>query len=252
MKKTALRNITGVSLFVALAILISSWGTKEKTIINHVEMDFQHGAKEESIINDQYINDLINRKSGIDLSTKNRMTQEEIVGFEKILQEDPFIDDVKIYFDQSGILHFDIQAKKPIARVIDRRGKNYYVTFRGEMVPFSYSYSPRVVVITGFLPEVGREDWNKLMEVIRTLDANEFIRAQMESVFITKESKLVMIPKVGDFEIQFGDLEDSTKKFKKLQSFYEETYNKLDWSQYSDVVLDYEKQVILKKEKNRA
>ncbi len=253
MKNKILKSLIGITLFWAIALLVSSWGLRDQNFDNKIEISINDLKEhQQSIIDNDYVNELIIHKTGNGLNSRNHISNEEVLEFEGILNDDPFIRTAKIYYDQSGVLHFDLQTKEPIARVIDRMGKNYYITFRGNIVPFSYSFSPRVVVITGYLPELSDENWSKLVEVIRVLDSNEFIKAQMESIFITKGAEMVMTPKVGDFRIKFGKMEYASEKFKKLQSFYEETYNKIDWSKYSDIVLDYEKQIILKKEKNRA
>jgi len=54
----------------------------------------------------------------------------------------------------------------------------------------------------------------------------------------------VLIPRVGNYEIQFGKMTDLETKFLKLNSFYEQALSKTDWNKYKTINLKYKDQIV--------
>lgn len=55
---------------------------------------------------------------------------------------------------------------------------------------------------------------------------------------------LRLVPRSGNFIIEFGALERSEAKFNKLQEFYDKGLSRIGWERYSKIDLRYNKQVI--------
>jgi cell division protein FtsQ len=58
------------------------------------------------------------------------------------------------------------------------------------------------------------------------------------------EISLRMIPRSGNFEIEFGILDKCDKKLAKLHKFYEKGLPYVGWERYKVVDVRYDKQII--------
>lgn len=239
-------------VFLAFTLLISSWGLRDNSFIEKVDIQLSSDDEQPTIIDATYVKDVLFKKLGRNVDLNFTLSTDELLRIEKVLLEDPFIDYARVFNNHDGALIMQLELKQPIARVIDASGKNYYITNTGDIAPFSYSYSPRVVVLTGAVPEIQSVSWLALVELLQRIHEDEFLKAQVESIHIKTDGNIYLIPKLGNFKLRYGQLEDADEKIKKLKSFYKETFDKLDWNEFDEVILDYKKQIVLKNIKNRA
>ena len=63
----------------------------------------------------------------------------------------------------------------------------------------------------------------------------------------TGEISLRLIPRSGDFIIEFGTLANSDEKLDKLHKFYDKGLSRIGWEQCKVVDVRYDKQVICTK-----
>ena len=61
------------------------------------------------------------------------------------------------------------------------------------------------------------------------------------------EISLRLIPRSGDFVIEFGVLADSEAKLAKLEQFYDKGLSRMGWGLYKTIDVRYDKQIICKK-----
>ena len=61
------------------------------------------------------------------------------------------------------------------------------------------------------------------------------------------EISLRLIPRSGDFVIEFGTLADSEEKLAKLEQFYDKGLPRIGWGLYKTIDVRYDKQIICKK-----
>lgn len=183
---------------------------------------------------------------------------------EIILNSHPSIANAEAFKAINGDLTIKIKQRKPIARIINKKGESYYIDEEGLLMPLSSNYTANVLVVNGNIAEsYGRHYLQNfsasaindsllkntmLDEVYRLakyVNEDEFWKSQIVQVFIGEENEL--IPRVGEHKIIFGDLEDIDEKFKKLFMFYQKGLNKTGWNVYSTVNLKYKNQVVCTK-----
>ncbi|HKK87237.1 MAG TPA: hypothetical protein VJ917_00220 [Saprospiraceae bacterium] len=250
-----MKSIGNISVWVILSSLVlicAGWGMHSSYELREVEISLKSDTHDEAaLVNEEYIRDYIYDRLGVDLHLLSSAERELLVNLEQILDENPFVEKAKVFEGQSGSLHLHINTKQPIARVIDATGKNYYITNKQDIVPFSYSYSPRVMVLTGYVPQVNEEGWQGILDLSLTIHEDEFLRPLIESIRIDKEQKFYLVPKVGNFNIRLGELKDVDEKIDKLKTFYKSTYDKINWAMYRSIHLDFKNQIVLKKKNNR-
>ena len=58
---------------------------------------------------------------------------------------------------------------------------------------------------------------------------------------------LRLVPRSGNFIIEFGTIDNGEQKLSKLQRFYDEGLSSIGWSEYKKIDVRYDKQVICTK-----
>lgn len=246
------KNISGLIIFSVFVTLAAGWGLNQGRFVPSVEVDISTEPNiNRSLISEHYIKDFVARNTGIELDLLTHIDNETLLLVRDAMLKNIFVRDAKVYFNQTGELKIQIFSKEPIARVIDQKGKNFYITNIGDIVPYSKSYSPRVMIVLGETPLPDMQSWDDLVDLVQYIHKDDFLKALIESVHFEEQDHIIMTPKLGDFKIDFGSPSHVNEKFDKLKSFYESTYDKIDWKKYGTIKLDYKDQIVLKKKTNR-
>lgn len=176
---------------------------------------------------------------------------------EKVLENDPYVQDAETWLDANGELHIEIVQKQPIARVINKYGVNYYIDKNANKIPISAKFTARVPVVTGNIKE-GTYNSNMIetpvlknvLQLTRFIHNNTFWNAQIEQVSVANNGTFVLIPKLGDHKIEFGGITGMEEKFHKLEIFYAEGLSYVGWDKYETIKLDYKGQIVCDKKIN--
>lgn len=171
---------------------------------------------------------------------------------ENRIRKDPFISDAELFSDLRGNLMVHVELRRPVARIVRNDGPDGYIAGDGTIMPVSPRFTSRVVLVSGAfvrrLLEVRNlydfKEGRALMEMIGTLQADDFWKAQIAQLDIDASGKVTLFPQVGDERIEFGRPTDLEVKFRKLKIFYKEILPRAGWNRYSRVNLEYEGQVI--------
>jgi cell division protein FtsQ len=177
------------------------------------------------------------------------------VNFKEIegrIKKDPFIYDADLYSDLKGNLMVNVELRRPVARIVRNDGPDGYIAEDGTVMPVSEKFTSRVVLISGpFVRQMLQvqnlnelEEGIKLMEMIETIRADEFWKAQIAQLNIDGKGKITIYPQVGDENIEFGRPENMAVKFSKLRIFYKEILPRVGWNKYSRVNLEFEGQIV--------
>jgi cell division protein FtsQ len=118
-------------------------------------------------------------------------------------------------------------------------------------MPLSGRFTAFVPVATGNIYEDYRDGDSAMSFVLRELfkiatyvDKDAFWRAQIDQIFVTAESELVLVPKLGNHQIIFGNTEQMEDKFNRLMLFYREALSRVGWDKYKAINLRYRGQVV--------
>jgi cell division protein FtsQ len=187
-----------------------------------------------------------------------KLSQLNIPRLEKKLIDNKMIRSAEVFTDMNGVLTVHVQQREPILRVLRPDGTGFYIDRNGLKMPLSERFSAHVPVATGNIFEsysgndtllsfVGHE----LFKIATYVDKDAFWKAQIEQIFVTTESELVLIPKVGDHEIIFGSTADMEEKFEKLLLFYKEGLSRMGWDKYKSINLSYKGQVVCVKREGK-
>lgn len=171
---------------------------------------------------------------------------------ENRIKKDPFIRDADIYTDLKGNILVNVELRRPVARIVRNDGYDAYIAEDGTVMPVSEKFTSRVLLISGgFIPALlGNpnvfmlEQGGMLMNMLHTINEDEFWRAQIAQLHIDSKARITILPQVGDERIEFGKPDDIEMKFRKLKMYYREILPRAGWNKYNRVNLEYEGQII--------
>lgn len=206
----------------------------------------------EQLINEKEVKQILQLAAGKTLTQANIKTL-DIRKLEAKLNMDKRIEVADLYFDSNDCLHVKVTQKKPIMRVIETSGAEYFLDKQGERVPFIRGSLARVPIVTGvrdtFFDKMFVIDkpskLKEVFEVMKYIAEDPFLTALVEQVHVDSDENqnIILIPKVGREKIIFGDASDIKAKFDNLKIFYRDGMPKLGWSRYKTLNLSYSNQV---------
>lgn len=173
----------------------------------------------------------------------------------------PFVESANVSMDLNGKLHINVKQKKPLARVFNKKGESFYISYDKKLMPISSYGSERVVVASGeintsyhdsiVIKELFSADNSiensvlfKIYKTAMHISKNPFLKAQIDQIYITENREIELIPRVGNQLIILGDINDLETKFQNLELMYQQGFQKVGWEKYSIINLKYRNQVV--------
>lgn len=152
------------------------------------------------------------------------------------------VETANVYQAQDGIIVASITQRKPILRVISDIKGNFYIDSKRENMPISSNFAVYVPVATGAITEDFAK--NELYDFAMYLQDNPDWDAWVEQIVVKPNKDVELIPRIGDFKILFGKLNNYPEKFTKFALFIEKGLNVVGWDRYSEINLKYDNQVV--------
>jgi len=166
---------------------------------------------------------------------------------ESVLNKHSFIKKTVCYKAPGGRINILVEQRMPVMRIMAANGDDYYIDEEGfAMRP--NGYEANLVVATGHIDKAFARKY--LVRLGRHLQADEFWNNQIEQINVTPKGEMEMVPRVGDHVLYMGKPINLQRKLKNLRTFYEKVMPTVGWNKYSLINLEYENQVICKKNKN--
>lgn len=178
-----------------------------------------------------------------------RIARIDLQGIEEFLENDPWIADAQLYFDNRNVLHITVREREPVARVFTAAGNSFYIDKSARRIPLSNKLSARVPVFTNF-PErkVPTSKDSALLKDVKTTAEfilnNPFWMEQTAQIDITQQHNFEMIPTIGNHLVRLGSGENIEKKFHRLFVFYTHVLTKTGFDKYSLLDVEYAGQVV--------
>ena len=162
---------------------------------------------------------------------------------EQELSKNPFIENVDVYVSGNSQLTARITQREPILRVISE-GQNFYLDSKGNKVPVSKNYTPRVHVLTGPMAAKHAQD---VLGLVQFIKKDKLLQAFIEQIHYAAGDQIILVPALGHAQILFGAPDRIAEKFENLKEFYSEVVNETGWDIYSSIDLRFRDQIICKK-----
>ncbi len=164
---------------------------------------------------------------------------------ERILLENPLIQQVECYKTPGGTLRVEVTQRTPILRVMSDGGDNYYIDNHGTVMPANAKSTAHLVVATGSIEKSFA--MRNLYKFGVFLQRNSFWNAQIEQIHVLPKGNVELVPRVGDHLIYLGKLENYEEKLSRVKAFYEKGLNRVGWNKYARIDVEFSNQIICTK-----
>ncbi|MDN5201428.1 cell division protein FtsQ/DivIB [Fulvivirgaceae bacterium BMA10] len=211
----------------------------------HVEDQYDNFFIDENdilkLINDGHTNSIV----GVPV---NDLELKEI---ETNIKSNPFVRTAEVYRDLKGNLMVKVKPRKPMARILINNGPDAYIDSGGEIIPTSDEFTARVVLISGTYTkklmtekEADQEVKRNLTEMLKAIDGDKFLRAQVAQLDMDNEGRITIYPQIGKQYIEFGRPVNVEEKFKKLKILFKRILPERGWNTFSRVNIEYNNQIV--------
>ncbi|MFI5204777.1 MAG: cell division protein FtsQ/DivIB [Flavobacteriales bacterium] len=170
---------------------------------------------------------------------------------------------VKAFKTIDGNVHIDVTQRKPLIRIMNANGSQFYLDEGGFQMPVSTAYTARVPVVTGFLHEppgdisaieIGKSEVLKdqllsddIFRMVNYIQKSEFWNAQIQEIYVNRHKEFEFVPTMGDHRILFGSIDNMEGKFAKLLVFYEDGLRNMNWNRFSTINVKFKNQIVCTK-----
>ncbi|MCF0191413.1 MAG: hypothetical protein HUJ96_09140 [Marinilabiliaceae bacterium] len=161
-----------------------------------------------------------------------------------IEQNSPAVRRCECYATPGGVLHVEIEQRKPIMHVFTS-GTSYYMDAEGYRIVSRGDTHAYALVVSG---NVGAMlDGTELIQLCQYIVNDDFWKAQIEQVYVTDKSEYILVPRVGNHIVEFGTIDNMEEKFHNLHTLYTKGWDKMEWNLYKKVNLKYKGQIVCTK-----
>ena len=254
-------NISAWVLFLTgiFFILSFSESKKDKTICSKVNVVID-AVNGNAFVTNEMVNTIISN-SGYEVG-KTPMEGVNTKDIESKLLDITSVEYVSVFKEVNGVLKVNLKQRVPVFRVFNKNGTSFYIDDKGEIMPTSQNYTARIIGINGEINEkeifsvneIKQNDslikvshLDELFDFVTYFSKDEFLLAQFEQLYREKNGDIIVIPKVGNQKINFGDLNDFQTKIKSLKIFYKEGVNPENLNLYTEINLKYNGQIVCTK-----
>lgn len=185
--------------------------------------------------------------------TNQPISSFDLMAMERELEKNIWVRNIQMYFDNNAILQVDVFEREPAARIFTKGGTTFYIDSALKILPLSQKFSARLPVFTNFPSDkivLLKKDSLLLKDIYNismAIQQDPFRMAMIDQVEINEKGQFLLVPKVGDAIIDFGNGNDVDEKFNKLRLFYKNVITKSGLNYYSIINLQFKDQVVAKK-----
>jgi cell division protein FtsQ len=227
-----------------------------------IEIAIAHET-ENNFIDEQDIKTIVYDKG--DALIGHPMATLNIAQMEKIIRNNPYVDNAEVYESIDGKIKIDVTQRKPLLRIFNSHFESYYIDEKGTFMPTSEKYTANVMIATGAIKEPFRihtlnlganhsqdSTYKKtivddLFQLASYINKNELLKSLIVQVYINEDGTIELTPRVGNAQILLGTIDNLEEKLNKLLLVYEKGFSKTGWDLYETIDLNYKNQVVCTK-----
>lgn len=247
-RSSKIRKALLLCCFVAfLFLLFATTKHHKKNICKDVLIEIE-GQGGNQFLSEKDILNEIGNKADANISGK-AIYQIDLQRIEHIINKIPFVKRTNVFMDNAGTLTVKILEKQPLVRVVNNENTSYYMDSEAHKFEVSPNFTARVPVVSGYIADNKKDNGEITSAVGKSIfNLASFIqneplwKAMVEQVYVEQNGDFIVIPKIGDFEIEIGSAENLHEKFKKLKTFYDK--GQANEYRYESINLKYEKQIV--------
>ena len=242
-----------------LVLLIAAMGKQKKNTCRDYVVTIKGNQEENFFLDKTEIVKLLKvaAKGNIKGQSKESFN---LLEMESLLEDNVWIKDAQLYFDNKDVLHVSVTEREPVARIFTSSGKTFYIDVDEKGIPLSENLSTKLPVFTNVPDKKDRAKKDSLLiRDIRTtaqfISSNPFWKSQVAQVDLVQSDadgswQFEMVPVVGNHIVKLGDGENIDQKFNRLFIFYKEILSRTGFDKYKTIDVRFAGQVIGGKSEN--
>lgn len=261
-----MKRIIQIVAFILFAIALAGlmgfiYLERENQTLAGIELKICRNT-EKGFLNEAILLTVINTIDSIHTKKIKQINTRQI---EALIQANPYVENADVFVNINNDLMVNVREKTVVLRIFNQKNGGYYIDKDAQILPLSEQYSPRVLIVNGYLdvPYVKgfksiydsvyyRASANghvlaELFKLAHLIRENTFLDAQISQVYINSKGEFDLIPQLGNQLIHFGDSNDAANKLEKLETFYKKALTKAGWEKYKTINLKYKGQVVCTK-----
>jgi len=242
-----------------LTLLIAAMGKQKKNTCKDFSITIKGGKSDDLFLGKSDIIKLLKAatKGGIKGQQKSSFN---LLKMENLLEENVWVKDAQLYFDNKDVLHVTVKERVPIARIFTIGGKSFYIDDEEQTMQLSDRRCAKVPVFTGFPDKKMRKEKDSLLlhEVKITaefINSDSFWTSQVAQIDMAPSEadgtwEFDMVPVVGNHIVNLGNGENIEKKFNRLFIFYKQVLSRTGFDKYKAIDVRFTGQVVGRKSEN--
>ena len=232
-----------ISVIVLITMIIIAFLQRRDLVCEHIIVQVEN-RENYSFIKAENIASFLNNNGikcvGLKTSEINLLEVENTVKKIKVVR------DAVCYFNMKGDLYVKVWQRIPQYRVKSLSG-DYFVDDNREIFPANSSTVAYVPLITGKLSTDFAT--NQLFDLISFIENDRFLATAFTQITVNDE-RVSLIPRVGNFVVVLGDVDNFESKLTKYKTFIKKVYKYKEWNKYSVISLEYKNQVVCTEREN--
>lgn len=235
--------LSGIAVIVLCGAAMKN---KDEKVCSAISIDIS-GVYKHLFIDENDILDILNGTGKI---LGSKMADLNIRKMEFLTEKNPWVSSADIFLDNNQVLQVKIIERQPVARVFSLQGSSFYVDSGARRLPLSEKLSARVPVFTGFPSDrdkLAHPDSLLLADIVTLgnfIGSDSFWMAHIAQIEVTPTSTFELIPVIGDHIVVLGGIDELEKKFKNLNTFYQNAWLQNGINTYEKLDLQYKNQVV--------
>lgn len=242
-----------------LTLFIAAMGKQKRELCKGYSIRIKAQREDNFFLDESGITKLL--KTAVKGNIKGQSkTAFNLLQMEELLEDNVWIKDAQLYFDNKSVLHISVEEREPIARVFTAGGRSFYMDETGHILPLSEKAIAKVPVFTGFPDKkmVTKEDSMLLNDVSATakyIATDSFWSSQVAQLDIVINCgpgcwEFEMVPVIGRHVVKLGNGTDIQQKLKRLFVFYQQVLANTGMDHYKTIDIRFAGQVIGGKSEN--
>ncbi len=231
------RALLLLSLPILLAVWIAANYYGKQNPLQAVDINILENPDGNFVDEKEILTTLITNRNIVVGST--RIKYIDLKQLEQVAKNNPWVDRVDAYINNSGILKINIVQKKAVLRLIAANGAHYYLDSTASIIPLNEFHSINTPVLSiSNSADMSLENQNLKKQAValaQFIAKDSFWNAMISQISIANESDFELTSNIAEHSIIFGDTSNMHDKFNRLLLFYKEAAPKVGYDAYSNI-----------------
>lgn len=224
-------------LLIVLVLTIAMF-TNKRNQSKEIALTTVSFSDESKFVSEKEVKKIILKNSK--KTSKDSIQKPDLYQIEKSLTTHKMIADASLYATIDGELNAIVRQRKPIARVLKKKG-GYYIDEEAKVMPLSENYTERVLLINGSIDEKNHAE---LFKLANSIVNDPFLKKQIVAINLSRKGVFSLKTRVTSQNIILGTTDQLKTKLDKYKALYAKMSQDKLLEKYKSFNLAFNNQVV--------